>query len=225
MRRSTRGPRWNLHPTSSLRVERNRQVNFQMMTPRALDLLSNTPAQPLPRSLRRRHPSTENSFFLKLKAICVRPRRHAHPYCRVLHHRCCAKPLRAVRWHGEPLRGMCATRWCVPLRGVLLWDSLHSHGLRRCCAPRQRCRFSLVVPRHSVRERPLRRLRRDSCHHPPRRTGGCPSRAHNPSRPRAPCPGRCRCKSTLARRTLLESRRRAHSHSIRTDTPAECRCR
>lgn len=52
----------------------------------------------------------------------VRRRSHVHHRrLRALRPHRYATLLRAVRWHGDPLRGMCATRWRVPLRVVLLW--------------------------------------------------------------------------------------------------------
>jgi hypothetical protein len=69
----------------------------------------------------------------------------------------------------------------------------------------------------------LRRHYRDSVPRRRLRIGGCPSRAHNPSRPKGPCPGRCHCRSTPARRIPWASRRRARTRNIHTNRPVECR--
>ena len=151
---------------------------------------------------------------------CVRHRHVLHPRRHVRRRRH-AEQKRAVRWHEKVLHAMRAGRWFAPLSHGLRWGALHLIGRLRCCGPLHHRRCALPGRRgQSCCDWPLRRLRRDSCRHRRSRTDARPSRGHSPSRPTGPCPGRCRCRSTLARNSHRASRRRAHSRSSHIDKPA-----
>ncbi len=93
--------------------------------------------------------------------------------------------------------------------GAVRCYAVERHGRRRS-ASRRCCR---------IRDR----VRRDSCRHLRSQSDGRPNRAYSPSRPRVPCPERCRCRSSLARNSRRARRRRAHSRNSHTRSLVEGR--
>ncbi len=172
--------------------------------------------------------STTCRLISRLQVTCVR-RRHVHhrrqQHAHRLRHRHVHHRLRkrVVRWNGKLLRAR--ERHVRPLPRVRQGVARRLYGLLRL--------HHRGLQRHHRRALPRRRRngygwlrnrrRRDSCRHRRLRSDDRPTRGRSPSLPTGPCPGRCRCRSTPARRSPLANRRRARSRSSRRNKPAECR--
>jgi len=175
---------------------------------------------------RHRHAMLRRDWHVR-RRLAVRHRHglgHHHRRGLGRHHRCYVELLRQVRY---------AVRWHGRMKPALRWDALHQDGRPpRCYGPEHRRRRALpgrrrVLPRlrrrvQSYCDWPRRRRRRDIFRRRPRRSDGCPSRGHSPSRPMAPCPGRCRYRNTPARKSPWERRHRARSRSSPRNRPVEC---
>jgi len=166
------------------------------------------------------YPNCHSFQQLQISAVRrrhVRRRRHhpdVHRHHLDVHHR------RRLMQHAKLVRAMLlSAERCCALPAGRRWDAPRWIEERHYCCV-------LVRRRRRVQnccDWPPRRRRRDSSRHHHRRTGGRPSRGRSPNRPTGPCPERCRCRSSPARKTRRARRSMAHSHSSHRNNWAECR--
>jgi hypothetical protein len=122
--------------------------------------------------------------------------------------------LRAKRGHGKVRLAMSEEHCYARLARSLRWDATRSNETRERCRElgRRWC------------DKTRDQVRRDSSLRPRSQSDGCPSRGCSPIHPRDPFPGRCRCRSSLARNSHKARRHTAHSRSSRTHSLVERRC-
>ena len=152
----------------------------------------------------------------------IRHHRHFDVHRQAIHRRLelSAKLVHAKPWHGKVRLAMSEEHCYAPLR-----HDLRSVARRRNEIP-LRCRETVRrrVLGRCWRDRTRAQVRRGSSLRLLSQSDGCPSRGYSPSRPRAPCQGRCRYRNTPARSSHWARRRTEHSRSSRTRSLVERRC-